>query len=250
MAGVHAFEAPSPRYGNAESIQTYARLAGVLGLVSLVAGGFGEAYVPSAIIVSGDPGATARNILASEALFRWGFAGYLVEALCDAVLTMAFFVLLRPVHGNLAIAMVVLRIIATCGFAAAQMLHFAALPTLQSAVNRGAFGPDQLNAVAFTLITASGFGQSLFNMFYGLATVLLGWLIFRSGFIPWMFGALLVLTGIVFTARTFLVVLAPAYASPVLLAVAAIAFPPLSLWLLVKGVDVAKWRERLAGMRA
>lgn len=104
--------------------------------------------------------------------------------------------------------------------------------------------PSPRNAVAFTLITASGFGQSLFNMFYGFGPVLLGWLIFRSGFIPRAFGALLVLTGIVFTVRTLLVVLAPAYASPMLLIVAAIAFPPLSLWLLVKGVDVAKWRER------
>lgn len=52
-----------------EPIQSYARLAGILGILTLVAGGFGEAYVPSAIIVSGDAGATARNILASESLF-------------------------------------------------------------------------------------------------------------------------------------------------------------------------------------
>ena len=68
----------------ADNIQGYARLAGVLGVLTLVAGGFGEAYVPSAILVSGDPAATVRNVVALESLFRWGFAGYLVEALCDA----------------------------------------------------------------------------------------------------------------------------------------------------------------------
>lgn len=235
-----------PRVAGAESIQSYARLAGVLGLLSVVAGGFGEAYVPSVITVSGDPGATARNIVAAEALFRWGFAGYLVEALCDAALTMVFYVLLRPVHRNLAMAMVVFRIIATCGFASAQMLHFAALPILGSASHVAAFESDQLHALAFTLITASAFGQSLFTMFYGVATVLLGWLIWRSTFLPRVFGILLIFVGIGFTARTFLLVLAPAYASTLLLAAAAVAFPPLLVWLLLKGVDVAKWRERAA----
>lgn len=236
--------------GDAESIQAYARLAGALGLLSAVAGGFGEAYVPSVIHVSGDPGATAANILASEALFRWGFAGYLVEAVCDATLTMVFYVLLRPVHRNLAMAMVVFRIIATCGFATAQMLHFAVLPTLRSSALSSAFGPDQLNAIAFTLIKASSVGESLFTMFYGAATVLLGWLVYRSTFLPRVLGVLLIFMGIVFTARTFLLVLAPAFASAKLLIVAAVAFPPFILWLLVKGLDVAKWREKAEAVHA
>ena len=44
------------------NVQRYARIAGVLFLVSLVAGGFGEAYAPSKLIVSGDATATAANI--------------------------------------------------------------------------------------------------------------------------------------------------------------------------------------------
>src|SRR5947209_12701635 len=93
------------------SIQTYARLAGVLGLISIIAGGFGEAYAPGVVFVAGDPIATAQHILGHEALFRWGFAGYLVEALCDAALTMAFWVLVRPVNARFAMLMVVFRII-------------------------------------------------------------------------------------------------------------------------------------------
>src|SRR5687768_6080566 len=110
-----------------ENIQAYARFAGILGILTIVGGGFGEAYVPGAMIVSGDAAATAHNILTGESLFRWGFAGYLLEALCDAGLTMAFWVLIRPVHRNLAMGMVVFRIISTCGFAAAMMLWWGAL---------------------------------------------------------------------------------------------------------------------------
>jgi hypothetical protein len=65
------------------SIQRYARAAGVLILLSIVFGTFGEGYAPSRLIVSTDATATARNILASPLLFRGGFAAYWVEALCD-----------------------------------------------------------------------------------------------------------------------------------------------------------------------
>jgi hypothetical protein len=225
-----------------EPIQSYARLAGVLGILTLVAGGFGEAYVPSSIIVSGDAGATAGNILALESLFRWGFAGYLVEALCDAGLTMAFWVLIRPVHRNLAMLMVVFRIISTCGFACAEMLYFGAFSTLENAAPLGAFPADQLNALAYSLLKVSGFGQALFSTFYGVANIIFGWLIYRSGYIPRVLGVGMAIMGIAFTARTFLLVLAPGHASPLLLVLAGIVFPAMTLWLLVKGVNVEQWR--------
>ncbi len=228
------------------SVQSYARLAGILGVITLVAGGFGEAYAPSRIIVSGDAAATARNILAMESLFRWGFAAYLVEALCDAGLTMAFWVLVRPVHRNLAMLMVVMRIISTCGFGSAEMLYFAALSTLQSAQQLTGLQPAQVDALAFTLVKTSGFGQALFGMFYGVANLIFGWLLYRSAFLPRILGVGMGIVGIAFIVRAFLLVLAPAFASPLLLVVAGIAFPALTLWLLVKGVDVAKWRERAA----
>ncbi len=224
----------------ADNIQGYARLAGVLGVLTLIAGGFGEAYVPSVILVSGDATATVRNVVASESLFRWGFAGYLVEALCDAGLTMAFWVLIRPVHRNLAMGMVVFRIISTCGFAAAMMLWFGALPTLKAAT----LPADQLEALAYTLLRVSGFGQALFSRFYGVANVIFGALMYRSGYLPRVFGAGFVIMGIAFTLRTFLLVLAPAYASPLLLATAGIVFPPFIVWLLVKGVNVEKFHGR------
>ena len=226
-----------------ENIQAYARLAGILGILTIVAGGFGEAYVPGALIVSGDVAATAHNILTREALFRWGFAGYLVEALCDAGLTMAFWVLMRPVNRNLAMFMVVLRIISTCGFASAEMLYFGALRTLKGATVLSAFQPDQLGAIAYTSIQVSMFGQALFSMFYGVANIVFGWLIYRSGYLPRIFGIGMAITGVAFATHTLLLVLAPGAASPLLLATAAIAFIPLILWLLIRGVDLSAWRR-------
>ena len=62
---------------NDERVQLVARVAGILMLVTIVAGFFGEMYVPSHIIVSKDAAATAANITTHESLFRIGFASYL-----------------------------------------------------------------------------------------------------------------------------------------------------------------------------
>ena len=228
-----------------ESIQTYARVAGVLGLITLVAGGFGEAYVPGQIIVAGNAAATADNLRTSETLFRWGFAAYMVEALCDVGLTMLFFVLFRPVHWNLALLSAYIRIISTAGFAAAMVLYFGASQVARSADQLSALTATQQAALTLVLMKMSGFGQSLFSMFYGAGSLILGWLMYRSGFVPRILGALMATMGIAFMARTFLLVLAPAFASPLLLATGALAFPPLTFWLLWKGVDVAKWQDRV-----
>jgi hypothetical protein len=235
--------------GSTESVQWYARLAGILTLISLVAGAFGEGYVPAAVVASGDAAATAKNLLEHETLFRWGFVGYLIEAICDAMLTMVFWVILRPVHRNLAMLMVVFRIIATCGFATAQVLYFGAFSVLHSSNQLGAFGPDQLQALSFALIKIAFFGGQLFTTFYGLGSIVFGYLLVRSLILPRFIGVLWIIMGVAFALRTFLLVLAPAYASPLLLATAALALLPLMVWLLVKGVNVERWRAYAADSR-
>lgn len=224
-----------------ESMQTYARLAGVLGIITIFAGGFGEAYAPGVVFVAGDPTATAQHLLGNESLFRWGFAAYLVEALCDATLTMAFWVLVRPVHAKLAMLMVVFRIISTCGFGASEVLYFGALPTLRGAQTVSALQAGQMQALAYMLLRIAAFGGSLFSTFYGAANIVFGWLIYRSSYVPRIFGVGMIFTGVAFVVHTFLLILAPAYASDLLLATAAVGFIPLILWLLIKGVNEEAW---------
>ncbi len=237
---------PIPSEASADSIQMYARIAGVLGLISIVAGGVGEAYVPAALVVSRDAAATATRILASESLFRWGFTGYLVEALCDAGLTLLFYLLLRAVRKDLALLAVFFRLIGTAGFAMAQVFYFAALPIVGGADYLKAFSPEQLHALALLSLKVSGYGQSVFTMFYGVGSVLIGYLMYRSGFLPKVIGILLALSGVGFVAKTLTWTLAPSYSSPLLLMPAVIAALALAGWLLVKGVDAAKWKEKAA----
>jgi hypothetical protein len=231
----------SPRVS--DSVQVYARVAGALFLLSMLAGGFGEAYVPSRIIVSSDAAATARNLIASEFLFRIGFAGYLLEALCDVALAWVMYVLLRPVHRDIALLAAFFGLVATALFGFAEMTYFSTSLVLRDADYLKTFSQEQRNTLALLSLKTYGLGGGIFMAFYGVASLLRGYLIFRSGYLPKFLGLLLMLAGLGFVARNFLLVLAPEYASGMLLLPVLFAVVSLSLWFLVKGVDVRKWEE-------
>src|SRR5258708_36207771 len=109
------------------NVQRYARIAGVLFLLSLVAGGFGEAYVPSKLIVSADPTATVANLKNFDFLYRLGFASFLIESLCDTALALIFYVLLKPVSKELSLLAAFFGLMATATFAFAELFYFAPL---------------------------------------------------------------------------------------------------------------------------
>jgi hypothetical protein len=231
-------------------VQAYARVAGVLFLLSFLAGGFGEAYVPSKLIVSANATATAENIKALDSLFRMGFAGYLVEAVCDIALTMVLYVLLRPVRKDLALLAAFFALIGTAVFGVAELFYFAASHVLGGADYLKTFSPDQLNTLALLSLKLFGYGGGIFLVFAGVAWFLRGYLIFQSGYLPKFLGMLLMLGGLAFVARNFALVLAPAFASGSLLLLILPGGLSLTVWLLVKGVDVPKWEAKAASSEA
>lgn len=245
MTAVVDFSGPGEPADSGELVQTYARIGGLLGLVSLAAGGFGEAYVPMVVIAINDAAATANNLVQNSWLFRLGFASYLVEALCDVALALVLYALLRPVHRDLALLATFFRLIGTAGYAMSQVLHFAALRLAYRPTSLRGLSTEQLDSLALLSINTSQLAQTLFMMFYGMGFLLTGWLMLRATYLPTFLGILMVITGAGFVLRTFLWALAPAYASPLLLLPAALAGLALGLWLLVKGVDVAKWHEQV-----
>jgi Domain of unknown function (DUF4386) len=225
----------------AESVQRYARVAGVLLLLSLIAGGFGEAYVPSKLIVSSDATATAHNLKAFESLFRMGFAGYLIEAVCDVALSLILYVLLRRVRKDVALLAAFFGLVSTAVFAASELFYLAPSLILGGGEYLKTFTPGQLNTLALLSLKMFGYGGVMYTVFYGLAWVLRGYLIFRSGYLPKFLGVLMTLGGLAFIVRNFLLVLAPSHAPGILLLSMLPGGLALPAWLLVKGVDVRIW---------
>jgi len=229
---------------NKLNIQSYARATGVLFLLTLMGGGFGEGYVPSKFIVSGDPTATAANIRAFGFLFRLGFAEFLLESLCDTALSLNFYVLLKPVNKHLSLLAAFFGLMATATFAVTELFYIMAIYWLGDAPYLKVFPSEQLQAMAYLSLKYYTYGGAVFTAYYGVAWLIRSYLIFHSGYLPKLIGILMAIGGFGFVLRNFLLVLAPAYASDVLLT---LLFPGgllLMVWLLIRGVNIAKWNER------
>lgn len=219
------------------TLQRYARAAGVAMLLSIVFGFLGEMYLPGKIIVSGDAAATAANIRGNPTLFRLSFASYLVEGICDVLLLVFFYVLLKPVNRNLALLSAFFGVASMVTFAIAQSSFFAASLILQEKGGMTAFTPAQQEALAFLAIRIAGMIAWLFICMYGIASIIRGYLIARSGYLPRILGGLLMIGGAGFFLCGITYVIAPSLSTPLLLLPMAVAGIPLMAWLLFRGID-------------
>jgi hypothetical protein len=233
------------------SPQTYARVGGMLYLFIIVAALFGEGFVRGSLIVPRDPTATANNILGSEVLFRVGLAGEMLTCVCDVALAMILYFLLRPVSRNLALLAAFFRLTFVGIYGVAKLFEIAALAALGGADYLKAFEPQQLHDLAYLSLRVHSLGYGASLLFFGFCCVVFGYLIYQSGYLPRILGALLVIGGVGYVVFSLAQMLAPAFAAQYLFPWAMLpAFPAelgLALWLTAKGVDVPKWRERAQG---
>ena len=235
------------------SPKTLARIGGALYVFIIVAGLFGELFVRNALIVSGDAAATAANIAAHDGLWRLGIAGDLLMHVADLPLLVILYVLMRPVNRDLALLVVLFDAVQAAVLVASKMNLLTPLFALGDAGYLKAFAPAQLATLAYLSVRmdAHGFGFGL--IFFGCGCLVLGWLIRKSGYLPWILGALIQLAGACYLVNSLALILAPSLAGmlfPAIMLPPFLAETSLALWLLIVGVDVPRWNARAEEMRA
>jgi hypothetical protein len=110
-----------------------------------------------------------------------------------------------------------------------------------------AFSTAQLEALGQVFLSANTFVVLVWGIFFGFHLLLLGYLVWASGFLPRNIGALLVIAGVGYLAQSAGTILVPSAKETLDTAVVVMAIPgelAFTLWLLIKGVDVARWNER------
>ena len=224
----------------------YTRTAGIMLLISILAGVFGEIGVTSKLMVPGNPEATTAKIRDFFWLYRLGFASYLLEAICDVTLAFLFYQLLKPVRKDLALLSVLFGLMATSTFAFAELFYFIAAIILANNL-LPSYSQQQVNELVVLCIKIYGYGGGIFMLFYGIASLLRGYLLFRSWYFPKFLGVLLMIGGACFVLRNFLLVLTPAYASDLLLVPMLFTMLILAIWFLSKGANVEKWIQKTSG---
>lgn len=216
-----------------------ARVAGALYLAIILLGVWSEVVVRGGLVVPGDPAATAANIAAREGLFRLGFAADTVMALCDVGLAVLLCLIFLPVSRPLALAAAAFRLVQTAIIGANLLNQHAALLYLGGA----GLDQDAGRALALVALEMQAHGYDLGLIFFGVNSLLTGVLLWRAGFFPRALGALMVAAGGVYLAGSYLLFLAPAAAEafqPAYL-VPLLAEASFCLWLLLRGLDAARW---------
>ncbi len=229
------------------SPQVYARIGGVLYLITIVLGAVGELFVRGSIVVPGDATATAANLRSMESLWRFGIASELFLGICTIALTLILYVLLRPVSRDLALLATFFSLIAIAVETAYSLQLVEALFPLGNAAYLKAFTPEQLYAMASLSIKAHGIGFGIALLFFGCFFPVAGYLIFKSGYFPKAIGILYVIPGLSYLTSSFALILAPTFAGRyyfVMAGPALIGEASLCLWLLLKGVNVEKWKAQ------
>jgi len=232
------------------SPRTLARMAGVFQALEGTTATFGQVIVTGRLVVFGSAAATAANILGHEQLFWLGFASSLLGVVCHIVWALLLYDLFKPVSRRISLLAVLVIVVGCAIQALTAVLYLAPMLILNApGSSLNALTAEQLQALAYVFVRLNGYAFNTYLVFFGLWCVLIGYLIFRSTFMPRILGVLLAIAGL-----GWMMYLVPPLAIhlfiPYIAGASACGEIPLLLWLLIVGVNSERWKEqaRVAGM--
>lgn len=225
---------------------SYARIAGLLYLYIIIAGSFAQLYVRSTLVVPGDAESTANNILANETLFRIGFSGELLHLAFDVIIAVIFYRLFSSIDRTIALIAMLMRLSCDIILAVSSLSHFIALKLLSNSEYLNSMPPEQLRTLALLAMKLHGDAYAISLVFFSFACLSLGYLLSKSRYLPVTIGWLMTAAGILYFGISFIHFLDPVLSATVtspLFVPIFIAEISLTVWLIVKGVDVEMWKK-------
>jgi hypothetical protein len=230
-----------------------ARIAGAMYLINILCGFFAIGYVPATIVVSGDPAATAQNILAHESLYRLGIVAHIICLLTNIPLMVIFYELFKVVNKRVSLLVVCFLLVGTAIEGAYLLNQFAPLILLHGGIPVSEVAATQLEAQVSAPLALLAVGYSLAQVFYVGYLLLTGYLIVRSTFLPRILGVLLAIGGVCYLFYSFASFLSPEFAAhlvPYIQLPSGIGELAVCLWLLVVGVNGQRWTEQASAAGA
>lgn len=223
------------------SPRTVARLTGIFYLLTIGLGVYAQAFISDRLVAPGNAATTAANVIGHEPLFRLGFTAYLVEMACQVVMTALFYHLLKPVNKGVSALSATFSYIGIGIKTLARLFYLAPLLILGGA-NLGPFSTEQREALSLLFLKINDQAAAIALVFFGFSTVLQGYLILRSMFLPRALGWLAVIGGL-----GWLAFLSPPLGSRLFIGIALFALAgslAVIVWLLAVGVNEERWKEQ------
>jgi hypothetical protein len=224
------------------AVLAQARIAGFLYLSYIIVTAIANVVGRKGIIVDGDAAATAANIIAKGTLFRIGFVSDILAGVLFLLAAWALYVLLKPVNKNVALLFLLLNLGGVAVQCISMLNLFSAALLLSGVDYLKAFPSDQLQALAFLFLDLYKNGFMIAQFFFGAWLFPLGYLVFKSGYLPRFLGIVLMVECFCWLMYPFQFFLFPAYGVVFYLSatVGLIGEVSLTLWLLIMGVRVQK----------
>lgn len=219
-----------------------ARVTGVFYLITLVAGIIAQGLIAERLVNSSDASMTAANIVAHADLYRFGYTMYMIEMTAQIIMTMLFYQLLKPVSRTGSLIAAVMEVVG-CGIKAfSRLFYIAPALVLGGTQYLTTFSAEQLHSMALLFYKMNEMGAAIALVFFGFSTLLQGWLIIRSTFLPRVLGWISVVGGI-----GWLAFLWPPLGYRLFMYVAAVGILgslATIVWLIVVGVNEERWSEQ------
>jgi hypothetical protein len=196
---------PSPA-----DIKRTARQAGLLYLALSILAMIGYFYLRPRFVISGDPAATARNILANETLYRAGILIDVTGQILFILVVVALYRLFSDVDRTQTRIMVALVATGIAAQFASFVFNTAPLIFLSGSDSLSAFSRPQLETLAYTSLSMAGREGQLLTSIWGLWLFPFAVLTIRSGFLPRFLGVLLILSGAAYVVSFVVGLISPA----------------------------------------
>jgi hypothetical protein len=197
--------------------------------------------IHASLIVDGDVAETARNIVASEQLWRIGIVLDLIYSISVVALLLALYAILKPVNQNLALLAAFLRLVYALAWVLVTTNLFIALRVLSGADYLQGFEADQLQGLMRLALSVSTDIYYIGLIFWALASTICSYLLLKSRSIPGGLAVFGMITSAWCALCTFAFIISPNFARVVgpwwfdtPMAIFEIAT---GLWLLVKGLS-------------
>ena len=195
-----------------------ARIVGVAFIISFILAIIVGNFILPNFINPGDTEALANDIEDNEQLLSTAVVGYLIILAFDAAIALGFYILLKPTNRILAALSGNLRLL----YVAIMVISVIAL--------------------AFQFIDVSSYGtiKLIGYLFFTCHIFVTGYTVYISGYIPRIFGVLLILAFFSYVLAFYVSFLVPEALLLIFMLFMIIGELSLSLWLLLKGGKIPK----------
>ena len=172
-----------------------ARIAGIFYLLVIVMSPVAM-YIRNSMAGQNDASAFAANLVTHEQLYRLGAAADIVSSACYIVVTALFYVLFKPVSRSVALIATFFSLVGIATGTVGGLFNVVPLAILHGAPHLDTFSNQQLNQLAALSVNVGGQAVNIGIVFFGCYCLSIGWLIFKSTFLPSILGAGMMLAGL------------------------------------------------------